>query len=339
MPRNKLHLSSNAGKMNRRTVLAAMGGLSAAAILNPRVALAQEADLVVYSSLPAMIQDRVVSAFEDKYGVTVSALRLTSPVLAQRFMTEQAAGQYTCDVLTLSVEPVFKHAAEQGLLASLVGIPEIDGLSDEWRRSDYYFCSGAQGLTIAYNTQTVPEELIPTGWEDVLHPEFRGQIVTPDPRIGGSSLPFWVMLRQTYGDDFVRQLGQQDLNLVSAMAQGMEQLVAGEYKLLVPCTNASFYPFGQSGAPTRLIPIPSPTTGIFNNSGIAANAPNMELARDYIAFLASPEGQEVQSRDILISPLGNIPGSVQAPEQLLLIDEQEAQDTSDEILDLLDLPA
>lgn len=339
MPKNKPHSLSTAGRISRRTVLAGIGGFSAATILRPRASFAQEADLIVYSSLPATIQDRVVKGFEAKFGVKLNTLRLTSPVLAQRFIAEQRAGQHACDILTLSVETVFQEASKQGLLAPLAGIPEYDALKEPWKRSTHYFCSGAQGLTIAYNTKTVSDSLAPKGWEDILKAEFKDGIVTPDPRAGGSTLPFWLLLRRTYGDDFIRNVGKQNLKLVSAMAQGLEHLAAGEYKLLVPCTNASFYPFLQSGAPARLTPIPSPTTGIFNNSGIAANAPHMELAKKYIGYLASAEGQQVQSKDILISPLGDLPGSIKAPAQLVNVDEQEANDASTELFDLLGLPA
>lgn len=322
--------------LSRRQLLAGAAAVGALG-LTPRVRAAE--GIVVYSTTLPPIQKRLTEAFTRKTGITVQSLRLTTSPLAQRFLAEQKASQHICDVVTLGHDEFFRDISEAGLLANIDDIPGVADLKPAWRPGKQFAMILFAPHSIAYNTKLVTGSSIPAGWQDVLRSEFTGQIIFPDPRANETLISVLVTLQEAYGDDFLRKLGEQKLRLVPAIPQGVEQVIGGEAKLMVPCLAMNLVQYQDSSAPIRLIPTPSPTDGTYFYSGIAANAPNKDGARKWYEFVLSREGQEILCKDNGVSPLGEIPGSLKPPENFVKHDLKEALKRSSHIYDLLGLNA
>lgn len=326
---------------SRRQVLAGVGAAGLMAMAGPGSVRAQASgQIVVYSTTLPPIQKRMTDAFTRKTGIVVHSLRLPTSPLAQRFLVEQQAEQYLCDVVTLGHDVFFNDISEAGLLAPIDDIPGVSAIPAAWRPGKYIVTILMAPQSIGYNTDLVTGSSIPKGWTDVLKPEFKDQIILPDPRANETIVAFLDMLRTALGDDFIRRLGQQRPKLVPAVPQGMEQVIAGEGKVILPCLAMNLVRYEGTGAPIADIPTPSPTNGTYFFSGIAANAPNREGARKWYEFVLSPEGQEILCKDNGVSPLGEgIPGSLKAPENLVERDLAEALGRAGELYDLLGLSA
>lgn len=322
--------------LSRRQILAGAAAVGAAGFIPPAQAAG---GIVVYSTTLPPIQKRLSEAFTKKTGITVQSLRLTTSPLAQRFLAEQKAGQYICDVVTLGHDEFFREVSAAGLLANIEDVPGVSTLPQAWRPGSQFSMILVAPHSVAYNTNLVKGDSIPTGWQDVLKPEFTGQIIFPDPRANETLVSILVTLQEAYGDDFLRKLGEQKLRLVPAIPQGVEQVIGGEAKLMVPCLAMNLVQYQGTSAPIALIPTPSPTDGTYFYSAIAANAPNMEGARKWYEFVLSREGQEIICKDNGVSPLGEIPGSLKAPANFLKHDLKEALKRASHIYDLLGLKA
>lgn len=327
------------GLWSRRQVVAGLGAAGAVAATGHRPARSQNNRIVVYSTTLPPIQRKVVEAFTRKTGIEVQSLRLTTSPLAQRFLAEQEAGQHICDVVTLGNDVFFNMISERGFLANIDDVPSVAKLSPEWRRGSYYTMIMYGPSSLAYNTSNVTGSLVPKGWEDVLNPAFANQLIMPDPRINDTIVGFVNMLHNAFGDDYVRKLGSQKPKLVPATQQGVEQVIAGEALLIVPCLAMNLIQYEGMNAPVAVIPTPSPANGTYFFSGIAQNAPNAEGARLWYEFLLSEEGQEILCRNNGVSPLGQIPGSLQPPKDLVEFDLRAAMDKAPLLFDLLGLAA
>jgi ABC-type Fe3+ transport system substrate-binding protein len=143
------------------------------------------------------------------------------------------------------------------------------------------------GLTI--NAQLVLPSDEPKNWKDVLNPKWKGQIMLEDPgRSGGGSNIFDVSMRTPgYGEEFHRQLAQQDPLVVRSPAEVERALVGGERAVAFPGTIQG--PARNPGAPLKWI---APSDGVVIVSTSAAlikDAPAPNAAKVFINWMFTPE--------------------------------------------------
>ena len=327
--------------VSRRTFLAATGAAGLTALAGPRPAFAAGSGrLVVYSTTLPPIQKRLVEVFTQKTGIQVQSLRLPTSPLAQRFLAEQKAGQYLCDVITLGHDVFFNEISDLGLLDDIDDIPGVAGWPAAWRPGRQFLTIMIGPHSIGYNTNLVTGSSIPTGWTDILKPEFKDQIVLADPRANEPIILFFVTLHDAFGDEFLERLRAQNPLMVPSVPRGIEGVIAGEAKLIVPGLAMNLIQYSGKNAPVAIIPTPSPTNGTYFFSGVVSTAPNKAEARLWYEFVLSPEGQEILCKDNGVSPLGDdIPGSLKAPEHLVSPDLEESVKRADRLYDLLGLSA
>jgi iron(III) transport system substrate-binding protein len=314
----------------------AMGG---ALLGSSKAIAANTGKLVVYSTYLPVIQKRMSDAFTAKTGISVQSLRLVNNVLAQRFIEEQKAKQFICDVITLGNNTFFETLSNQGLLADIDDVPGTSSLPASWRPGKQFVMTMYSPDSIGYNTKAVTGASIPKSWQDVLQPEYTGQIVIPDPRANDTITAFLVMLQEAFGDEYLRKLGQQKLKLVPTVPQGVEMVIAGDAKIVLPCLAMNLIPYQGTNAPIAITSTPSPTDIEPFYSGIAANAQNKAEARKWFEFVLSREGQEILCKDNGVSPLGQIPGSLSAPANVEWPDLAAAVKKAPHVYDLLGLSA
>jgi iron(III) transport system substrate-binding protein len=326
--------------LTRRSFVGAMGAAGVAGAIGSRSALAAGSGRIsVYSTTLPPVQRRLAEAFTAKTGIAVQSLRLVNNPLAQRFLAEQQAKQYVCDVITLGIDTFYDEISKAGYLATIDDVPGVSKLSSEWRPGKQYVNILVAPLSIGYNTNSVKDLATLKEWKDLLRPEFKGQIIMADPRSNDSILAFLNMLHVQYGDDFMRALGAQSPKLVPAVPQGVEQVIAGEARIILPCLAMNLLQYRETKAPIEIISAPAPTQGTYFFTGISANALNMEGARQWLSFILSQEGQEILCKDNGVSPLGKIPGSLDPVASLDKIDIPSALKKAGRLYDLLGLSA
>jgi len=324
--------------LTRRRLIGGAAALGAASLLTPGRAQAA-GRIAVYSTTLPPVQRRMSEAFTRKTGIQVQSLRLPTSPLAQRFLAEQQAGQQLCDVVTLGHDIFFRNISEAGYLAEISDIPGVATLPPAWRSGERFATILIAPQSIGYNTNLVKGDAIPKGWRDLLKPEFKDQIIFSDPRANETVVIFMAALHDAFGDDFFRGLRQQNLRMVPSVPQGIEQVIAGEAKIMLPTLAMNMIQYQGRNAPVAIIPTPSPTSGTYFFSGVVANAPNPEGARLWYEFVLSREGQEILCLDNGISPLGEIPGALKPPADFVAPPLEEAVRRASHLYDLLGLAA
>jgi iron(III) transport system substrate-binding protein len=143
---------------------------------------------------------------------------------------------------------------------------------------------------IAYNTEKVAPDELPARYEDLLAPKWKGRLLYPDPRTGGSG--WYADMKEYLGEEFFRQLAKQNL---CCLHNGEERLCDGKYSILVAGIADQIERMKEDGAPVDWIPMPimhfgGPCVVLFRR----AKHPN--LGRRLIDFLLSVEGQQIISQ-------------------------------------------
>ena len=201
----------------------------------------------------------------------------------------------------------------------------------EWRLA----LINIQPETIAWNTNLVKQEDVPKDWPDVLDPKWKGQIMTADPRNAISLMAWCQLMRQKYGDDFLRKYGAQQLKLVNSTVPGSQQMAAGAAALLVPDIHAPVAALQADKAPVADF-VPDFTTGIEGPGAVVAKAPHPNAARLLFNYLLTPEGQHAQNAETgASSVLPNIPDTPPLPKNYTSLNLAEVKAASGQILELL----
>src|SRR5882672_1844138 len=135
----------------------------------------KEGELMFYASIPVEDIAVLTAAFDKKYGVKVKVWRADSEGFLQRIVNEAKARRYEVDVMagaSSAVEPLHRErlltAIKSPYLADL--IPESIPSHREW--ASVYLNTFVQ----AFNTNLVQKEGLPTTYQDLLKPQWRGKL-------------------------------------------------------------------------------------------------------------------------------------------------------------------
>lgn len=293
--------------------------------------------LTVYSTMIPAVQERLAEAFEKKSGITVESVRIQSSQLTKRFDEEFKAKRPVADVLTMNEEIYARESADADMFEDISGIPGLEQVPEDWRLSEYSYIPTFAPNKVAYSKAKVAGDQVPTSWQDLLKPEFKGQILFSDPRTNPElSCKLLDALATSEGEEYLRDLGNQDLRVVTSSTPGMEDLAGGNGMLLNQSYDMNLLAYKDKGEPIGLSEAFAPIVGLEFFTQIPANAPNPEGARQWVEFLFSEEGQQLANDGVGVSPLGQqVPGSLSMPGNRVDVDPQAAVDACPKYLDLL----
>lgn len=330
---------ASAGLATLGTVAAGMSLRSAAwaQASSDLVAAAQkEGKVVLYTGSAEPLVIALAEAFRQEYDIQLEYQRLNSSKIASRFTAESEAGQNIADVMVVGDQLLVDAFHQRGWIADL-DPAMVPGLA-EWPAEFKNAHSAVVTInphTMATNTALVTD--LPKTWEDMLRPEFAGQIMTIDLRsVGLVAFGAYDLLLREKGEDFLRQLGAQKLQLGSSGPAAVQQVAAGAAKIFFPCSTSQAFSMIQQGAPMEaVLPEGQNYTGVVSPAAIAKNAPNPNAARLFLSFLMTEKGQQILNTET-VSPV-NAPGTPALKPGFVMPDLASAEANKDKIIQLLGL--
>jgi len=249
----------------------------------------KEGKVVFYNGTTINISRAVTKLFEQKYGIEVITVEGTVSAIRERVRTELASGRTIGDVRLSGVttgaqEKAANFYVPHGDLANLAK------LRSDLSKDDTLVPVTVSRYVLMVNTSLVKPQDEPKSWFDVLDPKWRGKIISPDPRSGGSGQVTYVVLYDKYGRDFLDKLALQKPVFGNDPRVIQKQVAQGEYPLMVPLTLAEFP--SLEGLPVK--PIEPKEGPAYVTTVLAAlkNGPNPNAARLFMNFYLSDEAQE-----------------------------------------------
>jgi len=257
-----------------------------------------EGEVLLYTGLTERDMNSLVEAFEAKYDIKVNALRLGGTDAATRFDTETAANAPSADVLALADSRYVGDAVSRGALVPMdeTGLYDLlDEVPEHMKSPDGGFAIAQIVLSgIAYNTESVSAGEVPDSWEDLLDNRWTGKLVGTAPDASVNNLVVWGQLYDTYGEDFVSELGSQVSRTYPNMVPQHEALSAGDGDIALQ--SAQFFIEGQKaeGKPLEFIHL-SPSVYPVIAVGVSERAANPNAARLLSHFMMTEEGTRTVS--------------------------------------------
>ncbi len=256
-------------------------------------------ELIVYTSRAESLFKPVIEAFNQFYpDVKVTMLTGSNGELAAKLLEERANPQ--ADLLVNSDTLTMASLAEQGIFAPNDS-STVATVPTSYRADDgSWVALTLRPRVIMYNTDLVAPEAAPKTMMDLTDPQWRGQIGAADSR-NGAMVAQLVAMRHLLGEEtmiaFVQGLVANDTQWFGGHTDVRKAVGAGELKLGL--VNHYYYHLSKAeGAPVGVV-YPDQGEGemglIVNstNAGIVQGAKHPELARLFIDWMLSPEGQKV----------------------------------------------
>lgn len=251
----------------------------------------KEGKVVWYGSLSLEDIKRLSTAFEKKYPfLKVDIFRASGEKLANRILTETRAGKYLFDVLATSafeVWPLYKR----GLLGKYVS-PESKPYGPEFKDPEGAWVDLYNNYyVIGYNTKLVAKKEAPKGWDDILHPRWKGKFAM-DMEEYEWYMAMLAFMGEEKGKAFMRRLAKQDIQWRKGHTLIAQQMVAGEFPAALIYAHRA-EKMKPKGAPIDWEPSQNPIVSGMRVVSIGARPANPNAARLLFDYVISKEGQNL----------------------------------------------
>jgi ABC-type Fe3+ transport system substrate-binding protein len=232
--------------------------------------------------------EAVKAKIQQKYPfLNVKANHIPNRQILSKVLTEARAGKHLVDVIqTLSFGMYTLRT--RGTLGRYIS-SENQFYGKEFKDEGYWTAMYTNPYVVAYNTKLVARERVPQTYEDLLKPEWRGQLLMEVNK------PDWFAgMLQIMGREkrlaYMKELAKQKIPVRTGHALLAQLLAAEEAAIDINIPAHIVENMKQTGAPIDWI-APGPVPGIMSGIGIAANPPHPAAAKLVLDYVLSKEGQ------------------------------------------------
>jgi iron(III) transport system substrate-binding protein len=251
----------------------------------------KEGEVVWFTSMPLDQSQPVANAFQKKYPfIKVTLFRSGGGALINRILTEARAGKYSFDVVGGKGEMI-QGFKEKDLLASYRS-PETSMIDpDLFDKNGYWYVYYVVTNVLGYNTKLVKKEDVPTTYEALLNPKWKGGAISMDNEgylVLQGLISAWGREKAV---SYMKKLSAQDPVLTRGNTERVTFAAAGQYPLVIGYAHTVEREKFR-GAPIDWVPL-EPAVVEIDPLMIGSKAPHPNTARIFLDYLISKEGQEM----------------------------------------------
>lgn len=293
---------STVGLKRSGAILATLTSMATAgsmiAMAAPQAMAKSKGTLVLYSAQG--YDAAMAKAFEKATGITVKLDdNSTGPLIAK---AEAEASHPLWDVIWFDGAVSMQAMDNQGLLLRGFTPNDVNNLNALGRnlvaKDKSYYPTGVTGMgAIGYNPNVVKPSQLPKTWNDLLKPQWKGQVAMNDPSISGPTYPFVAGIMQQMGmkggENFFTKLKKNGLHVYQTNKVTIGAMLAGRAKLAI-VQDSALISDEVSGDPIKIDYLRSGTYSLPSVIAIDKNAPDMANAKLFVEWVLSKQGQKVQ---------------------------------------------
>ncbi len=256
----------------------------------------KEGKLVIIHTMRGKESTGHVDLFNKRYPFLNIELEgnIGSQDAAERLYAEETAGRHLTDVINIALPdiPTLRSkdmvARYSATLLDKVLPPYKGFLDPENRWTPWYWSEHG----ISYNSNLVPKDKIPTSWDDLCNPFFKGS-VSFDPAEDRYLAGLYALLGEEGATKLLKCIGANDPIIQRGHSQRIELMLAGDHML--QGDNYLYYGFvvkKKTPAAPYAIVASAPAVGFAGVAAINKNAPHPYAAALWTDWTLTEESQK-----------------------------------------------
>lgn len=268
----------------------------------------KEGKVVVYTTTAPAVHARIKADFDKAYpGIVMESVRLVGAQINTKIEQERQVGNVDGGDTIITSELLWAvDATKKGWLKVPVG-PAAQAWPEAFIKQGAVPLLGVNPFVLVYNTNLVKTP--PTGYQDLLKPEFRGRIgssaLVGDPVIG-----WYDWQEKTQGAGWLAKLAAQNVKMYPGAVAPTQAVASGEIAVNMWTVFSVTNPLLESGAPIKTV-VPNPSYGAAYGGGVVAGAKRPNAALVFMDYMMSARGQaQMVGKGEMASALPNVPGSL-----------------------------
>ncbi len=238
--------------------------------------------------------------FEKKFGITVNYVRMSAGEALARLQAEKDNPSF--DIWWGGPADSFIAAKQAGVLEAY-NSPNLANLIDpaKAKDADNYWAGIYMGsLGFATNTNWLaahPEAKAPTSWDDLLKPEFKGQIMVAHPSTSGTSYTALATILQIRGEaagwEYVKKYAAQVSQYTKSGAAPAKFVGLGEGAVAIVFSHDTVNEIENNKAPL-VLSFPAEGTGYeIGAMALVKGAKHPDAAKAWFDWALTPETQSL----------------------------------------------
>jgi len=282
-------------KITLTALTVAVAAALPAAAQKPDVAAAEkEGKVVWYTSVDVKVAESIAQEFRQKYPkIEVEVERSGSERVFQRENEEHQSGIKHADLVNTSDSTHFITWKKQGMLAKYVPAG-VENMPKEYRDPDGYYATWRATLCVmGYNTNIVPPDQVPKGYEDLLQPKWKGKLTKAHPSYSGTSLTGTYAIVNKLGWGYFEKRAKMDVQQLQSTTATPKSIASGERAVMVDGNEYNMFIEIQAKSPVAIIYATEGTPFVTSPTAIFASAPHPNAARVLQNFLYTAKVQQL----------------------------------------------
>lgn len=284
--------------------------------------------LTVFTSYPESELPTYFNAFERDTGITIDYIRLSAGEMTTRVLAERA--NPTASIVYGCTIDNFITLAEEGMLEAYQS-PELDNIPAKYHDPDgFYNPVDVSAICFTVNRDWFQENNLeyPKTWDDLLKPEFKGQVSMAHPATSGTSYPIVAALIHQMGEekawDYFAKLNQNVRHYTKSAASPPTEVALGEAAIALVFSHDGLKPAAE-GYPVEIVFPSDGTPSSVEAVGIIKGGPEKELdnAKLFVDWAMSVRGQELyidsKSNRIPLNVNASVTEGLTNPDDLAII--------------------
>jgi iron(III) transport system substrate-binding protein len=250
-----------------------------------------------YANITAV--EPILEAFSKTYGVAAEYTRVSTNKFVATVLTEHQAGKLMADVLQAPL-PILEILKEKGVLAAYRP-PAMVGYPAWAARDDRIQQFGIEYVGYIFNKDLVKPGDVPTQYEDLADPKWRGKIVMADPSTHATTISWLIGLKEkVFASEeawlkFLKGLAANQPMFVNSFGPTPAPVESGEKLIAISMPK---YIITKAPAPLDWARVRQPLLGSPRAMALAAAAPHPNAAKLFIDYWLSKDAMKIMAEKV-----------------------------------------